>query len=204
MKEYPYERWLRDARINRIFEGTNEILRAFVALSGLQGPGQELAGLADVIKYPLKGIGLVGDYAIRRIKRNTLGQTMNKPHPALKKMAGMLEEYAGEFATQVDVLLRRHGKQIFLRQFAQKRLADISIDFYGMACLLSRITAALEEKGVEKCETELAIAEAFFMRANRRIRSNFKSIDRNDDDQIKLLAAKAYEAGKYPFDILSG
>jgi hypothetical protein len=40
------------------------------------------------------------------------------------------------------------------------------------------------------------------MRANRRIRGNFKAIDRNDDDAMKAIAAKAYELGEYPFDTL--
>jgi acyl-CoA dehydrogenase family member 9 len=204
MKEYPYERWLRDARINRIFEGTNEILRAFIALTGMQGPGQELAGLAEAIKYPLKGLGPVSDFAVRKIKQNIIGESITKAHPSLKKMAGMLEEYAVEFSTQIEVLLRRHGKQIHLRQFAQKRIADIAIDFYAMVCILSRVTRALEEKGVEKCEFELAIAEAFFSRANRRIRGNFKAIDSNDDDAMKLIASKMYELGSYPFDTLKG
>jgi acyl-CoA dehydrogenase family protein 9 len=208
MKEYPYERWLRDARINRIFEGTNEILRAFIGLSGMQGPGQELkdvaAGLSDVIKFKAKGLGPVSDFAVRKIKQNVIGESITKAHPTLKKMAGVLEEYAVEFATQIEVLLRRHGKDIFLRQFAQKRVADIAIDLYAMCCILSRVTRALEEKGAGKCDLELSIAEAFFMRANRRIRGNFKAIDRNDDDAMKLIAAKAYELGKYPFDSLSG
>ncbi|MFL5812373.1 MAG: acyl-CoA dehydrogenase family protein [Bdellovibrionia bacterium] len=200
MKEYPYERWLRDARINRIFEGTNEILRAFIALSGMQGPGQELAGLAEAIKYPLKGLGLVSDFAIRKIKQNVMGESITKAHPSLKKMAGMLEEYSVEFSTQVEVLLRRHGKQIALRQFAQKRIADIAIDFYAMACVLSRVTDAIEKKGLDKSQLELNIAEAFFTRANRRIRGNFKAIDRNDDDNMKFIATQAYELGGYPFD----
>jgi acyl-CoA dehydrogenase family protein 9 len=200
MKEYPYERWLRDARINRIFEGTNEILRAFIALSGMQGPGQELAGLAEAIKYPLKGLGLVSDFAIRKIKQNVVGESITKAHPSLKKMAGMLEEYSVEFSTQVEVLLRRHGKSIALRQFAQKRIADIAIDFFAMACILSRVTDSIERKGIEKSQLELNIAEAFFIRANRRIRGNFKAIDRNDDDNMKFIANQAYELGGYPFD----
>jgi acyl-CoA dehydrogenase family protein 9 len=206
MKEYPYERWLRDARINRIFEGTNEILRAFIALTGMQGPGQTLkdvaAGLSDIIKFKAKGLGPVGDFAARKIKQNVMGESITKAHPTLKKMAGVIEEYAVEFATQIEVLLRRHGKDIFLRQFAQKRVADIAIDMYAMCCVLSRVTRSLEEKGAEKCELELSIADAFFMRANRRIRGNFKAIDRNDDDAMKAIAAKAYELGKYPFDAI--
>lgn len=204
MEEYPYERWLRDARINRIFEGANEILRAFVALSGMQGPGEELAGLAEAIKYPLKGLGLVSDFAYRKIKRTVVGQTLAKPHPALKRMAGVIEEGAPELATQVEVLLRRHGKQIHLRQFAQKRVADIAIDLYALSAVLARVTRALEEKGEAGCEFELSIAEAFTMRASRRIRGNFKAIDKNDDDHVKLIAAKVCELGKYPFDSLPG
>ena len=48
MKEYPFEMWLRMREFIE-FEGTNEILRAFIALSGMQGPGEELSGLAEAI-----------------------------------------------------------------------------------------------------------------------------------------------------------
>ena len=200
MKEYPYERWLRDARINRIFEGTNEILRAFVALSGMQGPGQELAGLAKAIQHPLKGLGVVSDYATRKVKQNIFGETITQSHPILKKLAGSLETYTVELSQQVDVLLKRHGKEIHLKQFAQKRIADIAIDLFAMYCTLSRVTQAINEKGAEKVEMEIAIAEAFFMRANRRVAGNFKSMDRNEDEFMKLIAEKAYEGGVYPFD----
>ncbi len=200
MKEYPYERWLRDARINRIFEGTNEILRAFIALSGMQGPGQELAGLAKAMEYPLKGLGLVGGYLQRKVKQSVVGESIEKAHPSMHKLAGILEEHVVEFATQVEVLLRRHGKEIHLRQFAQKRIADIAIDMYAMTCVLARVSRSIQEKGKEKCELEIAMAEAFFMRANRRIRGNFKAIDRNDDDYMKFIAGKLYELGDYPLD----
>lgn len=203
MKEYPYERWLRDARINRIFEGTNEILRAYIALAGMQGPGQQLAGLAEAIKYPLKGFGPVSDFAIRKIKQSVLGQTINKAHPSLKKVAGIIEESSIEFASKVESLLRKYGKDIHLKQFAQKRVADIAIDLYALVCVLSRVSREIEEKGEAACELELSIAESFSTRANRRIRGNLKSIDRNDDPMMKLIADKAYELGKYPFDILS-
>ncbi len=202
MKEYPFEKALRDARINRIFEGTNEILRAFVALSGMQGPGQELAGLADAIKHPLKGLGPVSDFAIRKFKQRIFGQSITRAHAALKKEASLLEEFAVEFASNVDVLLRRHGRSIHLMQLAQKRIADTAIDLYAMLCLVSRVTRQIEKRGEEACELEIAMTRSFFHRASNRIRANFVGIDRNDDDLIKYIAQEAYGRGRCDFDIL--
>ena len=69
MQEYPYERMLRDARINLIFEGTNEILRAFIALSGMQGPGRQLSEVAKAMREPIKGFGLLSEFAIQKHAR---------------------------------------------------------------------------------------------------------------------------------------
>uniref|UniRef100_A0A8C4E8I5 Acyl-CoA dehydrogenase family, member 9 n=1 Tax=Dicentrarchus labrax TaxID=13489 RepID=A0A8C4E8I5_DICLA len=43
-KNYPYERYVRDCRILPIFEGTNEILRMYIALTGMQYAGKVLTG----------------------------------------------------------------------------------------------------------------------------------------------------------------
>src|SRR5215471_17045816 len=53
----PYERMMRDARLNQIGEGANDVLRAFIAVVGMRGPGERLKEVKAATKHPLSQIG---------------------------------------------------------------------------------------------------------------------------------------------------
>ena len=207
MKEYPYEQGLRDSRINLIFEGTNEILRLFVALSGMQGPGEQMKEIAQALRTPLKSYGLLVDSSKDILKlvlpqgvSEIFANSVQRAHPTLKKEASLLEQHVADLEYNVKKLFWKYGKKIIDKQFALKRVADISLDLYGMACVLSRVTQAIELKGPEASATEVQIAQVYFEKAHRRIRSIVKSFDRNQDEIMKEIAKKAYEFGAYQFE----
>src|SRR3954467_15179140 len=50
--DLPLERMIRDARINQIGEGSNEVLTSFVALVGMRGPGMEFKEMLDTMLKP--------------------------------------------------------------------------------------------------------------------------------------------------------
>jgi acyl-CoA dehydrogenase family protein 9 len=204
MTEFPYERLLRDARINLIFEGTNEILRCFIALSGMQGPGDRLAQLADAIKWPLKGYGLVADFVMDKIKTQYYGgERLDHVHPGLKKEAVAFEDWVPELAKNVEKVLRRHGKVISEMQYVQRRVADIVIDLFMMIACMSRATAALNARGPE-AESEAKLCRAVCGRAALRIKRNIRGFDDNDDEILKSIAKDAYDAMEYHHDVVFG
>jgi acyl-CoA dehydrogenase family protein 9 len=102
MQEYPYERMLRDARINLIFEGTNEILRAFIALSGMQGPGKQLSEVAKAMREPIKGFGLLSEFAMQKARTALGRERLDRAHPILKRESVLFEQYTQQLAEQVD------------------------------------------------------------------------------------------------------
>jgi len=210
MREYPYERAVRDCRINRIYEGANDILRLFIALSALNDVGQrlkEMAGsLRGIFDDPIKGFGLLYEYAKQRATWATglpvSNPRMSKAHVALQAEADIFEDTARDLAAMTDRLLRKHGKGIIGKQFATSRLANVMIDIFVLACVIARVTSAIEKKGAEGAVEEIGIAKVFAGQVRGRARLNFRRIDDNDDELIKNLAESTYERGGYGWDVL--
>lgn len=90
MKDTGLERVMRDLRIFRIFEGTNDILRIFVVLSGLQHAGIHLQQLISAIKIPTINLGLIFEELSKRAMR-TIGfstrSLIHSLHPRLHTSA---------------------------------------------------------------------------------------------------------------------
>jgi acyl-CoA dehydrogenase family protein 9 len=199
---HPYERWLRDARVNMVFEGTNEILRAFVALSGMQGPGRELTDVSRALREPIKGFGLLSDFALRKA-RGALGrERLTRHHPRLQREALVLEEYAQELARSVEKVLRRHGRDIAEMQYTQKRVAALAVDLYGVAACLTRTSAAIERRGEEGARREIDLTSIFVSGAQKRMEQVVVEVDKNDDELRKSVASRTYDDGGYPFDVM--
>jgi len=196
-KEYPYEQAVRDSRINLIFEGTNEILRALIALTGLQQPGERLKELGKAFRDPLHSIGAIGSYVAGRAKRQAGHPTFTRAHPALSDEAESVAAMIRSLGSAVDTMLRTHGKAVIERQLLQQRLANIAIDVYLSTAVLSRTTWEIERAGsVDAAAAELDCAKLFIPAAMRRARRHLRALRVNADGRLKRIAERALESGE--------
>ena len=202
VKPYPYERTLRDARINRIFEGANEVLRLFIALNGVQAPAQALKEIGSALRRPLKNLGLLSGYATSRV-RLRLGQTSTLDtalHPRLAKHKEYFERHVAELARAADKVIIRHREKIIDRQLVLERMADMAIDLFATASVIARTQSLIDERGDDKCEREIALCDLFCVEAGRRFsanRGNLEGREEQVDDTRRAIAAALRDEGGY-------
>lgn len=206
MREFPYERVVRDSRINLIFEGTNEVLRLFIALTGMKDAGQllkEVGGAAGrIFNDPIKGFGLLSGYAKRKlVQKSGVGRArIESVHELLRPEASILEIYSLRLAKAVDELLRRYGEKIIGKQLLSKRIADVATDLMVGLSVLSRVSSSLKTRTLEEADAEVAIARLFIAQAKRRMNQNLRRLARNEDAVVDSLSAKVVEQGGYGWD----
>jgi alkylation response protein AidB-like acyl-CoA dehydrogenase len=200
MRTEPYEKVLRDIRIFPIFEGANDVMRAFIALTGMKPLGEKLSELGSLeLGDPIGSIGVVIDYVSGRIGRELRPDKITEAHPELENQAGAVSDQVKRLREVSEGLLRQHRKGIVERQFQQKRLSDVISDIFAQIALLSRITSILEDQGVEPSGQELYIADTFCARAATRVRSTLNQIERNDDERMTAIAKLALKRGSYGY-----
>ncbi|MDQ3933337.1 MAG: acyl-CoA dehydrogenase family protein [Actinomycetota bacterium] len=200
MRDQFYEKMLRDIRIFPIFEGANDVMRAFIALSGVKPLGEQLSELGDVsLADPIRSLGVLADYAAGRIQREVRPDRITKAHPELASLAAPVTDQVKRLRSVSESLLREHRKGIAERQFQQKRLAGAVSDIYAQVAVLSRVTSIFEEHGVEPSGQERYIAETFVPRAAKRVDSSLDQIESNDDERMTAIAKLAYKRGEYGY-----
>jgi acyl-CoA dehydrogenase family protein 9 len=194
-KEYPYEQALRDSRINMIFEGTNEVLRALIALMGLQQPGEELKAVGKAFKDPLHSLGAISSYLTGKVKRTLVKPSFSQVHPSLKDEAELVADNIHALALAVEKALIEHGKTIIERQFLHERMANAAIDIYLATAVLSRVTALLGRAGEQAAQADLEVARFFIPMAMRRTRRAIRALERNADAAARAIATRALQSG---------
>lgn len=199
VKPYPYERMLRDARINRIFEGTNEILRLFIALNGIQGPAAELREIAAALTHPLRHLGLVSGFAASRL-RSRLGASgaLDAPlHPRLEGHKRYFEKHVRQLSEGARRLLEAYREQIADRQQELERLADMAVELFATAAVLARTQRLIDDRGIAACAHEVDLCDLFAADAGRRFGAARDALQSIQDETRRAIARSIRDEGGY-------
>ncbi len=201
MKEYPYERFLRDARINIIFEGTNEIQRLFIALSGVRQLSVQLRRYQKELTSDKKSreqqINQIYE-VIAPAKENFSFDGFSEKINDQTAMACSLAQRLNEIATKAVL---RYGTDIRDMEFIQRRLADAAIDLFGIFTNIARVENLIRNEH-HTAHKAILISRIFAQQAKRRINHNLEDVEENQDEDLSKLADMLYSSEKYPFEIL--
>jgi alkylation response protein AidB-like acyl-CoA dehydrogenase len=191
----PYERMLRDARLNQIGEGANDVLRAFIAMVGIKPVADRLLAVKDAALHPLRGIGTLLGFGGGQVKARFVAPDVPVQSPDLRPAAAALARRVRDFGLAVQGQLIKHRKDpnaFLFRQYVHERLADTACELYASSCTLSRLdhllTASGGDGGGAAQARDVAAGRYFLKLSDRRIRQSLAALADNDDADTTATA----------------
>lgn len=186
--DQPYERMMRDARINQIGEGANDVLRAFIAMAGMRGPGLDLKGVLDALYRPWSQFGTLLRFGQNRFSHMWTPDVPVR-RPELQNEAYQLGRRVRDFGKAVEAVLRTYKEGVLEKQLVQERMADVATELYMSGCVISRLDSLLAKTPPSSDrDQELSIGRFYLKSANRRMRQHLAALWDNDDEDTVATA----------------
>jgi hypothetical protein len=198
----PAEKFLRDARIARIVEGTSEIMRLYIAREAMDTHVRQIIPLMmgknkmqHILKsflpfyaswYPKTWMPAGGGYQVENLSAR------NQSHlsfigKASKRLARTM------FHTMVKYQQKLEREQMIMANFV-----DVGTDLFAMAAALSYADALLGKVNDNEKEALQDLVDLFCTDARARITANMRAVKRNHNKKYTQVANHAME-GKYSF-----
>ena len=154
--DYPFERIMRDSRLNMIGEGANEVLQAFIAVVGLRDVGLHLQKTGSLsLLYEL----------VRKIPAPTVPVQSRE----LKKSAKGLSYAVRRFGYVVIKELIKHREGIIEKQLVLDRLATALTSLYSLAAVMGKIDQELIAGKRENLDVALLYCDIAFGKFKRAL-----------------------------------